>query len=379
MQTYSQLEFVQHPSFVSTLVHCLLKDQGKLERDNCNAKMVKLAEDSKKQSLATASKLGDLIKRVEKLETSGKKKRRARKKEVEEADPELDAGSANSEGLDDTDDGVGGEEPALGRNGVFWGGEVAESSFMEGRHGRGDIQVVEFGDGNFAWADSAAQWGAKVAALVFRKIKTERKLKVLYPTVPRFLYRDVLLNTPGWLKDSLLLLTVAEESHVVSTIRLMDCITPMGVCIAVHPCISRRMVETLFKLSAGMTRFCSTVRHEDVGGVTTARWRLVQYGRERSVWSKVIEIDWVPYSRRMGDIVDPITDMDHSQPAWTPVETKELPDGTHMCGYRTKGDKETSFNDIGLLPDLGHDGVTYNPWVRVPSVLLSMRHVARRL
>jgi hypothetical protein len=59
---------------------------------------VKLAEESRKQALATASKLGDLIKRVEKLEPVPKKKKRTRRKEAEEADPESDAGSADSVG-----------------------------------------------------------------------------------------------------------------------------------------------------------------------------------------------------------------------------------------------------------------------------------------
>ena len=137
------------------------------------------------------------------------------------------------------------------------------------------------------WVKAFEAWGVALEALVDNIPDKLKDIRPLLTTVPITTPQDAhtLLPLGPWEGCMLANLASPQDSDLLSS--LFKQWRPAIAILSIHG--SRSQVDTISMLPSALPAFYQkkmiTICHQDIGGVTSARWRLIHYTRWQGVQS----------------------------------------------------------------------------------------------
>ena len=137
------------------------------------------------------------------------------------------------------------------------------------------------------WVEAFEAWGVALEAVVVNIPDELKDIRPLLTTVPITTLRDAhtLLPLGPWEGCMLANLASSQDSDLVSS--LFKRWRPAIAILSIHGSVSR--LDTISMLPSALPAFYQkkmiTICHQDIGGVTSARWRFIHYTRWQGVQS----------------------------------------------------------------------------------------------
>jgi len=169
-----------------------------------------------------------------------------------------------------------------------------------GRRSRSKVRVRVAGWTSMGWVEAFEAWGVALEALVVNIPDELKDIRPLLTTVPITTPQDAhtLLPLGPWEGCMLANLASPQDSDLVSS--LFKQWRPAIAILSIHGSVSR--VDTISMMPSAPPAFYQkkiiTICHQDIGGVTSARWRFIHYMRWQGVqsWPSLMTRDTLPWT-----------------------------------------------------------------------------------
>ena len=193
-----------------------------------------------------------------------------------------------------------------------------------GRRSRSKVRVRVVGWTSMGWVEAFEVWGVALEAVVVKIPDKLKDIRPLLTTVPITTPRDAhtLLPLGPW--EGCMLANLASPQNLDLVSSLFKRWRPAITILSIHGSVSR--VDTISMLPSALPAFYQkkmiTICHQDIGGVTSARWRFIHYTRWQGVQScpSLMTRDTLPWTLQTalsdtigatrGRTFEPRTDLD---------------------------------------------------------------------